>query len=141
MLIRQDVLCEIIQKMPTNPPEAGGIIGGNRGSISVWEFDEGYKECGCVYRPNVNYLNDVISKWSDNDIEFLGIFHSHFGGARTLSLGDVEYITRIMKSMPTHINLLYFPIVVQPNSELVPYMATIDAENNVEIKEDELEII
>lgn len=141
MKIQKEVFYSILANMPTAPPEAGGIIGGVNGSIVIWEFDEGYKECGCVYRPNVDFLNNIIERWLDENYEFMGILHVHFGGAGTLSEGDRSYIIRIMRTMPKYIKSLYFPIIVQPEGKLIPYVAMINADNSISIMRDEMEIV
>lgn len=82
MRIADSILREIVDQMPVIPPEAGGIIGGTEGRILIWRYDEGYPERGCAYRPNVEYLNDVIAEWMDNGFTFMGILHVHFGGSK-----------------------------------------------------------
>ena len=54
-------------------------------------------------------------------IEFLGIFHTHYYGVKTLSDADKDYMRRIMNSMPESIKILYFPVFVFPNNEMVLY--------------------
>lgn len=141
MKIYRNILNDILSQMPTTPPEAGGIIGGKKGEICIWEFDAGYKERGCIYRPNVNYLNNVISTWIDGGFDFMGILHVHFGRAKYLSDGDKKYIQKIMENMPEYINQLYFPIVVQPEKELFSYIAIRDLSGGVGIKEEEVTLV
>lgn len=141
MRISKEILNDILSSMPLVPPEAGGIIGGKKGRIYIWEFDAGYREQGCIYRPNVNYLNNIIEMWSNNGFDFIGILHVHFGGAKYLSEGDKRYIDKIMKVMPNSIKQLYFPIVVQPQKEFVSYRAIRNLRGEIRIKEDKVIII
>ena len=140
MKIYQNILENILEKMPVVPPEKGGIIGGKNGVVTVWEYDEGYAGSGCVYYPNVEHLNEVIASWIENGLDFMGIYHVHFGNARTLSKGDISYIERILSTMPDTVTQLSFPIIVQPDKEMVSYVAQIDFRGEVLIKKEEIEI-
>lgn len=140
MKIYQNILENILEKMPVVPPEKGGIIGGKNGVVTVWECDEGYAGSGCVYYPNVEHLNEVIASWIENGLDFMGIYHVHFGNARTLSKGDISYIERILRTMPDTVTQLSFPIIVQPDKEMVSYVAQIDFRGEVLIKKEEIEI-
>ena len=70
----------------------------------------------------------------------MGIFHVHFGGAKTLSKGDIAYIEKIIRAMPKTVTQLSFPIVVQPNKELVSYVAKINFQGEVLIESEEIEL-
>lgn len=139
--IYNDILNEIIKQMPIVPPEAGGIIGGKDGQVCCWEYDKGYSEKGCSYSPNVNFLNKVIEEWIDKGYDFMGIFHVHFGGSKSLSDGDKNYIEKIMKAMPSVIEKLYFPIVVQPEKQLISYVVHQDSLGKIVVDTDVVEII
>lgn len=141
MKICKEVLNDILNSMPIIPPEAGGIIGGKKGKINIWEFDLGYKEEGCMYCPNVESLNNTIEIWINEGFDFMGIFHVHFGGAKTLSEGDKKYIQEIMNAMPDAIKKLYFPIIVQPEKELCSYKAVRNLWGEIKIKPDKVKII
>lgn len=141
MKIHNETLNEVLNQMPIVPPEAGGIIGGKEGQVSLWEYDAGYLAKGCSYCPNVNFLNDIIESWIDRGYDFMGILHVHFGGSKCLSSGDKKYIEKIMKAMPDSIEKLYFPIVVQPNKQLFSYMAYQDFMGEIVIEADEVEVI
>lgn len=115
--------------------ETGGILGSADGeTITDFVLDKLHKKAKscCVYYPNVEFLNEQINNWSENGIRFMGVFHNHFAGVKTLSEGDKKYIKKIMSVMPTEIKKLYFPIIVLPEKELVCYTA---------IKEQEIVLI
>lgn len=141
MKIYYNVLNEILQRVPSAPPETGGIIGGKDERICLWEYDRGYPVKGCAYRPNVNFLNQVIAEWLDKGYDFMGIFHVHFGGSKNLSDGDKRYIEEIMNVMPGNITQLYFPIVLQPDRQMVSYVACKDLTDDIAIMRDELEVL
>ena len=71
----------------------------------------------------------------------MGIFHVHFFCVDTLSEGDIKYMERIMHAMPETIRKLYFPLVVQPHTKCVPYVAYKEKEGKILIRQDELEIL
>lgn len=141
MRIERKILNEIINCMPAVPPEAGGIIGGRAGLVCLWEYDAGRPEKGCVYRPNVDVMNGIIAEWIEQDYDFMGIVHVHFGGVSTLSEGDIRYIEKIMEAMPGCIAQLYFPIVVQPNRLMASYIACVNEAGGLTIVKDEIEVI
>lgn len=138
MYIESNIFNWLMKNMPDRPPEIGGIIGGNNDVIKYIQLDIGMKQkCGCSYQPNTIMLNKKIREWSNISIDFYGIFHTHFYNVYTLSEGDKRYIEKILLSMPNEVNKLYFPIVVIPRYELVPYCAT-KINGIVKIKRDKL---
>lgn len=128
MKIGKEICQKIIQEMPEKPPEIGGIMGGRNGIITHLHIDRGNSNveyCKCSYIPDTVRINSCICEWENNNIDFYGIFHCHFGGARTLSTGDVSYIKRIMRNMPERVKKLYFPVIVLPQREMICYYATL----------------
>jgi len=137
MVIEQKVYTELIKFCPTVPPETGGIIGGQNNIISMYKFDKlSDNSFYSSYEPNTAYLNGIISLWEENDIEFYGVFHSHFLGGDVLSEPDKEYIMRIMEAVTPIITKLYFPLIF-PRNGIVPYMA-VRKKSRVTIKRDTL---
>lgn len=129
MLINNNVYKEIISNQREIPPETGGILGGTKGRITIAVHDIGIQsEKKCSYTPNVEKMNQIIAEWKEKNIDFMGIYHSHFFGVDTLSEGDRKYIECIMKSMPKSINILYFPIIVMPQKVMVCYRAILNEE-------------
>lgn len=106
------------------PPETGGILGGFNGFVTHCYFDRGL--CALTapshYQPSTELLNQVIQKWRANNIQFYGLFHSHYSHDAVLSLGDREYITKIMLAMPSEIRILYFPLIL-PRIAMIGYQA------------------
>lgn len=141
MKIYYGILDEILKAMPSLPPEKGGIIGGKEGKICHWEYDDGYPGKGCMYCPNVEFLNKIIALWMNKGYDFMGIVHVHFGGSKELSDGDKRYIEKIMRAMPDSIEKLFFPIVVQPEKQIVSYVANRGLFGQVRIVTDEVEVI
>lgn len=141
MRIDKAVYDYILNNVPMFPPEMGGILGIRSNVIREVEFDKGL-DTGliCTYAPNVDYLNDVIEKWSEENIEFCGIFHTHFYGVRTLSDGDREYINSILLAMPENMDRLYFPIVLPEEKKLVSYLATRNGKE-IQIVEEAVEVL
>lgn len=140
MKIYNEILNEVLNHMPSVPPETGGIIGGKEGRVCLWKYDIGYSEKGCAYRPNVNFLNEVIATWIDKGYDFMGILHVHFGGSKALSDGDKRYIEKIMRAMPGSVEQLYFPLVVQPEKQFVSYVAYQNLQGEITIAADEVEV-
>ncbi len=108
------------------PPEIGGILGSHNNEFIDELVIDKPDPCtikNCSYTPNISFLNQNIELWQSNNINFKGIFHTHYFGIKTLSCGDRKYITKIMNSLPKSITYLYFPIFVLPNRELICYKA------------------
>ena len=137
MIIQKKVYDQLIKCLPEYPPEMGGMLGGTDNVIKIIEFDYGQLEHLCGYEPDVHRLNAEIKVWLEKDIYFMGIFHTHFFGVKTLSEPDIEYIKQILNAMPEYISKLYFPIAVLPERKLIPYIA-IRQEPDVLIKADKL---
>lgn len=140
MTIQEKVYEKIIKALPEHPPEFGGLLGGKDNIICTAELDHGVSREMCGYAPDVCRLNDVIKKWHQEDICFMGIFHTHFFHVRTLSEPDKKYIIEILGAMPKHITALYFPIAVLPEREIIPYIA-VRKNPDVLIQEDKIVIL
>ena len=126
MKVKKSVLDKINSNILDMPPEIGGIIGSHDSNLVDEIVIDQLNQANvrpCSYYPNVDFLNQTIEGWQENNINFMGVFHTHFVGVKTLSCGDKKYIDAIMKSMPPYIEYLYFPIFVLPDRELVCYKA------------------
>lgn len=124
MNIYKCIYNEIINTARSLPPETGGLLGGRDDIVAEVLRDEGLpSDKKCSYYPNIELFNQTIKEWQSRDINFMGIFHTHYWGVNTLSKGDKRYIARIMNSMPEGIDRLYFPILVMPDKKLVCYVA------------------
>jgi len=124
------------------PPETGGILGSSDGQLIdklVMDIPIETTDRPCSYSPNVEFLNENIATWQKHGVSFMGIFHTHFVGVKTLSHGDKKYINTIMATMPDTIEYLYFPVFVLPERILVCYKAQRVCDE-VEISSEELEI-
>ena len=135
MKISKELVKDILHNIRKYPPEMGGILGQKNGVICEYMLDEGcISSTACSYIPETDKLNKRIAEWELSNISFVGIFHTHFSGVKTLSCGDKKYIEKIMLQMPYNIEELYFPIIVFPQSEIVYYLAT-KSQNKILIKE------
>lgn len=124
MKILSTVYDYLLRETPLLPPETGGILGGQNGFVTHYCFDKG--QCALTspahYQPNTELLNQVIQEWQVCKIQFYGLFHSHYSNDTQLSLGDREYITKIMLTMPSGIRTLYFPLIL-PRKAMIGYRA------------------
>lgn len=136
MIIGNKTYQEIISIQNNMPPETGGILGGTDGCVTTIAYD-----CGkigtkkCSYTPDVDMLNQTINEWQDRGIDFMGIFHSHFFGVKTLSEGDKRYILHIMRNMPKSVSFLYFPLIVMPERVMVVFKAEFVKDHLVIVKD------
>lgn len=139
MIIKEEIYNQLL-KCPPVPPEIGGLLGGKDLIVNTVLFDKGLeKKTGIKYVPDINFLNECISRWYDEGINFYGIFHSHLQKWSTLSSDDEKYIEAIMNAMPKEIESLVFPLVF-PGVAVVSYKA-IKNKLNVCIIKDDINII
>ncbi len=64
----------------------------------------------------------MISKWADNGVTLMGIYHTHVKNGITLSRQDKKYIESIMRSISNNHVSLYFPIII-PMDTIIAYKA------------------
>lgn len=140
MQIFKKVYNELLSSTWYPPPESGGILGGCNETVTLFVSDEGNNsKTSYKYEPNIALLNNNINEWLCNEIDFMGIYHSHPCNCETLSNADIEYINKIMKSINGYTNRLYFPIVI-PKKKIVSYYALIVADE-VQIFRDAIQLL
>lgn len=142
MQINHIIAQNIINEANSYTYETGGIIGSSSTNvIDCYAFDKGIQSnCRCTYSPNVKEINKQIEEWSSRNISFCGIYHSHFGKARTFSDSDKKYIKTIMECMPPSVDFLNFPIILIPEGIFVNYIVKLD-NGKLTIKEDTITLI
>ena len=131
MIIQENTHKKIINSFTPFIPEIGGILGGNDRIIYKFELDKGlgYERNFCYY-PNPRRLNNILTEWCKNGIEFYGIIHSHPHNQYTLSNGDLRYISTILEYMPKSIPWLYFPLILD-SKEIISFKACITSKKLV----------
>lgn len=137
MKLKKDIYSQILSyDYPSY--ESGIVLGGTDNQVTELYFD-------CVskgenyYSPNTKIINGVIEKWSSNNIDFLGLAHTHPCFQIKLSNVDKEYIKNILSAMPSEISQLYFPVVL-PNKQIVSYLCKLK-NNQLQVIEDDIKII
>lgn len=95
---------QILNEQRTIPLEAGEILGGRDGIVSIYHFDGGMQsDKMCSYIPNTKRLNETVRSWQLENLSFMGIYHTHFWNVDTLSANDMIYMERIVRNMPLEI--------------------------------------
>ena len=142
MKIKKNIFNEIINRYSIVPPEEGGILGcDNEGIVCEYFHDEGTKHyLSAVYEPSIHKLNTQIQVWSNKDIRFAGIIHSHPLGQDTLSSGDKKYIRELYNNLIGWKEDLFFPIIIPDEKRICLFVARLNA-NDVIIQHDDLHII
>lgn len=138
MKIEKELYYKIITICPAAPTETGGIIGAKSEIITEFVPDTTHSEYG-KYTPDTEMINRIIVSWEERNINFRGIYHSHYPENNRLSQTDVEYIKKIMLSVCNIYSFLYFPIVI-PQESITVYKAEIK-NNAIVITNDKLQII
>lgn len=135
MKIKKEIFQQIVYSLPKSPYETGGFLGGWGNSVCYCVCDKEKSFYGS-YEPNIELLNRTIKEWYDNNIDFLGIYHTHYPSNIYLSKSDELYIRDIMSSVENTTDTLYFPIIIAQKNMYV-YKARIYKHNTV-IEKDEL---
>lgn len=128
-----------LSSCPYAPSEIGGILGGKNGVVTDVVIDNRNAVLNkAIYIPDIDFLNFKIEEWEKQNIEFYGIFHTHFCDS-ALSNDDRINIEKVMYSMPKSIIKLYFPIVI-PQKEMIAYVAE-RKNNKINIHLEDIDII
>jgi proteasome lid subunit RPN8/RPN11 len=107
--------------------ETGGMIGGDRrkGLVTHFHFDGLASKTGVTYSPDVVEVNRVLSEvWTPQGVELLGFVHSHPGGPRQPSPGDLVYAENILKAMPSMSEIILPIVMPKPDTgrfEVLPF--------------------
>lgn len=134
MTFTDAAFAEIIRTVGSERAESGGILLGSRADFVVRKYahDRTGSRYGSGYDPDVDFLNEVLSKERQRGLNFLGFVHSHPRGANRLSgdwgngIGDLGYIERIFNAMPS-LDTFLVPIAFSMNDgqdfALIPFIA------------------
>lgn len=112
--ISSAVMTEILDSVGRMPPETGGILGaGGDGVVSSYYFDRTGAGSANSYVPDVEAVNALLAgEWMPNGVLMVGIVHSHTGGNRVPSCGDISYGAQILQALDT-VDCFYLPIITQ----------------------------
>jgi hypothetical protein len=131
----------------SRPAESGGLLLSNTIDylITCFVFDIAAAKNRTIYQPDTEFLNSVL-KGRNN--EFVGIAHSHPGGARQLTSQDQRAAWSNLTSPGNpHLNAYLMPLIQTiPDTgrfEIIPYIVTCHPQGRgrVIVKEVSLEII
>ena len=145
LTITADVFAGIRATIGSMPPEQGGALGGRYdGDITEFVFDETARRSGATYSPNHKFLNNLFEQeWNPRGIRFRGFVHSHPGGFRGPSGGDLDYCRRILRAIP-ELEVLYLPIIMSDAGgafELLPFAITRDPSGEPVVHEVALNVV
>lgn len=136
-----EVYDEICKTIGCRRPEYGGLLGSSDGvHIDHYYFDATSERSAGVYMMDIPACNKVIHEWNDNDIELMGVIHSHPNRVTRPSHGDLLMAKNIIESINVH-GRFFTPIVqVSPklNGEIKIYPYSF--EQSVEMKTPLMEI-
>lgn len=144
MKINKKTLDYIINNLPNEKYESGGLLGSDMlGNVVQVVLDRGLditKQRSYSYYPDIQLFNKCIAEWSNSDICFAGIFHTHYSNTAVLSDADCRYIKEIFSVVPNEIKILYFPILLVPYKHFIPFSAILNEFGSVEIAGDNLDV-
>ena len=121
MNILKDIYGQIISTIGSVLPETGGVLGIKDGIICAYYFDSSGKCDSNTYKPDTDNVNRVISEWEKQDIQFVGVVHSHEEKQPALSYADIVYAQAIMKA--NDMERILFPLgVIGNKARFIMYM-------------------
>lgn len=143
ILVTKQVYAEIQNKIGLHSAERGGMLGSTDGkTVDVFVYDKYAKVDGAAYSPDVEYLNEVLQKWEEEDITFVGFVHSHPVYFTHPSTADESYAEKIMKAFG--ISEVFMPIVMtEPDYghfRIYPYIIALNNEKEAECYQCTMEI-
>ena len=120
---------QMIDSYTVVPHEQGGILGEKNGIICAYFHDVSTQSITfATYTPNIERLNTQIKLWTQQNIRFCGIIHSHPLDQKYLSEQDQQYIRSITEAVPKYITKLFFPIII-PGHGIYSYSVYTDQPN------------
>lgn len=134
MTFTDAAFAEIVRTVGSERAESGGILLGSRADFVVRKYahDPTGSRYGSGYDPDVDFLNEVLTRERQRGLNFLGFVHSHPRGVNRLSgdwgngIGDLGYIERIFNAMPS-LHTFLVPIAFSMDDgqdfALIPYVA------------------
>ena len=137
MKIAKETYNEILTKLQLNTLETGGILGEKDGVVCRFFLDTDGESTLGEYRPNVTLLNQVIERWAQEEVSFIGLVHTHINGLGILSPSDIEYVRLIVSA--NELESVYFPVVAKDKEGrkiMRVYRITLDG-----AREEQIEII
>ena len=95
--ITKDTYDKMCSYLFNTPAECGGVLGGRDGeAVSVFYFDSTGSSSPEEYTPDYITINGILDEWSAEEIQMLGIIHSHRGNDSMPSCGDLYYCEQIL---------------------------------------------
>jgi proteasome lid subunit RPN8/RPN11 len=147
MRMKTQVYQDIKNTIGSRPAESGGLLMSYTRdyTITCFVLDIAAAKNSSVYQPDTAFLNSVLKGRND---EFVGIVHSHPGGARYLTTQDQRAAWSNLTSPGNpHLNAYLMPLIQTiPDTgrfEIIPFIVTCHPKGNgrVEVCRVELEII
>jgi proteasome lid subunit RPN8/RPN11 len=122
MRMSKAVHTEIIFSICCRPPETGGLLLGPIDSNNITDFfyDQGANCTGATYTPDhITLRRKMKEEWIPSGIDMKGFVHSHPGRFDCLSLGDLEYISRLLIKNED-MDIFFAPIIIPSEYRIRP---------------------
>lgn len=131
MLITKEIFSSICDTIGCLQPEQGGLIGGSNSVVTSFFFDTDAVTTKASYIPSINQLNNALAQWKAQNIDFLGIIHSHGHRDKRLSARDISFARKILQLNSPELKDILFPLVLPAEGndiiEIIPYRISPDA--------------
>jgi len=125
------VSCELINRimdlLGSTDYESGGLLGSSNGDVvDTLYFDIGRRCSYTDYFPNVSLWEEQLQKWSESQIQLVGIIHSHINSEK-LSEKDVVMARRVVTA--NSLECIQMPVFVLNEKRIVWYEVSSDYVN------------
>lgn len=112
IIIAEDLFQNMINTPTGYNHETGGYIGISKNVVVDYWFDEGRLGANpYTYIPDVEKMNNFMTRCNQKGIEGFGILHTHLNKDATPSKNDRIFIEKILR-VNHQIMKMYFPIVI-----------------------------
>lgn len=120
-------------------PEQGGVLGGTRNMITNFFHDVQLVSNLNMYKPNIESINHELVKWQKNNVDFIGVIHSHPNGNLMLSYADKIYAQNLMRNNNIDQMIMF---IVQSTHDSIRFLikAFITSEENNTVSFEEINI-
>ena len=123
--ITKETYDEICSHLFNTPAECGGVLGGRKGeTVCAFYFDRTGSSSPEEYVPDYLTINGVLDEWAADEIQMLGIIHSHKGNDSMPSCGDLYYCEQILLANEV-LDEFLLPIALPDKRTIDLYVCTI----------------
>ena len=140
IFLSENVYKEIAETLGRAPAERGGVLGSeNGGTVIKYYYDSTGISTGVSYSPDCDKINSVLeNEWAQENVQMVGIIHSHDNSCPYPSCSDIRYAEKIMRA--AKMDTFYLPIVCTDPFKINAYSVRL-LDDGIRVIEEEIRIL